>query len=170
MSKAEALNKKKPGTVAAQIEFRNALLYALEAQRWPLPEEKKAISDRSLQRLLNIKKHAIMSEQYQTPRYEHNSEDPDIAVKKLNGHVAGSIYGGGVYKIAYSADGKYLASVAADESIRLWDVKTGKTIQTIKNGGYVSKLTYSPDGQRIATNFKKIYECGIHTQGNCLTP
>lgn len=154
MSKAEALTKKNPEDVSAQIEYRNALLYALEAQRLPLPEGKKALADESLQRLLAIKKHQIASELYQTPHYETEYDDPDVAVEMFSGHLGG-VYGGGVYDIAYSADGKYLASVSADESIRLWNVQTGKTVNIISNGGFVSELAYSPVEQQIATGFEE---------------
>ncbi len=40
--------------------------------------------------------------------------------------------------IAFSPDGKILASACSDGKIRLWDTKTGKEQSTIDNKGYVT--------------------------------
>ena len=39
-----------------------------------------------------------------------------------------------VYSVAFSPDGKTLASSSWDKSIKLWDVATGKTIATPRGG------------------------------------
>jgi hypothetical protein len=58
----------------------------------------------------------------------------------------------GVECIAFSPDGKTLASAGWDKVIRLWDVKTGKEIQQLKgHQGKVLALSFSPDGRRLVS-------------------
>jgi WD40 repeat protein len=54
--------------------------------------------------------------------------------------------------VAYSPDGKTLASTSGDKTtIKLWDVATGKERATIKVPGYLYCLAYSPDGKMLAS-------------------
>ena len=57
-----------------------------------------------------------------------------------------------VLVVAYSPDGNYLASGSRDGSIRIWEVSSGKAIQTLTGHTYfVLSVAYSPDGQYIAS-------------------
>src|SRR5205814_247945 len=66
------------------------------------------------------------------------------------GEEVRSLQGGG-QGVAFSPDGKRLASVVTqpDRKIWVWDVQTGREIYTIKGGGY--GITFSPDGKRLAS-------------------
>lgn len=59
-----------------------------------------------------------------------------------------------VMGLAYSPDGKLLATVAADKTIRIWDTANGKSIMTIPTGDDYPNLyraiRFSPDGKQIA--------------------
>ena len=55
-----------------------------------------------------------------------------------------------VNHLAFSPDGKWLASSALDFSVRLWDVGSGKSVHELKGTVLVSGLAFSPDSRRLA--------------------
>ena len=57
-----------------------------------------------------------------------------------------------VVSVAFSPDGKILASGSWDKSIKLWDVATGKNTATLKgHTGWVNSVAFSPDGKTLAS-------------------
>jgi WD40 repeat protein len=57
-----------------------------------------------------------------------------------------------VFCVAYSPDGRTLASGSVDETIKLWDLKTGKERATLKgHTAGVQSVAYSPDGKTLAS-------------------
>jgi WD40 repeat protein len=59
---------------------------------------------------------------------------------------------GGVEAIAFSADGRWLASGGTDGSVRLWDVDTGKAIQIMRgHGREVTSLVFSRNGKVLTS-------------------
>lgn len=65
---------------------------------------------------------------------------------QIKGHL------GTVQSIAFSPDGKRIASGSEDKTIKIWDTATGKELLTLKgHSGQVRSVCFSPDGGRLAS-------------------
>jgi WD40 repeat protein len=54
---------------------------------------------------------------------------------------------------AFNPDGSMLATGSADETIRLWDPRSGRTLRTLAgHEREVTSLAFSPDGRRLASS------------------
>ena len=61
-------------------------------------------------------------------------------------------HGGVVSSVAFSNDGKTLASGSFDSTVKLWDVATRQELATLKgHGGVVSSVAFSNDGKTLAS-------------------
>jgi WD40 repeat protein/tRNA A-37 threonylcarbamoyl transferase component Bud32 len=62
-----------------------------------------------------------------------------------------TLAGGGI-GVAYSPDGKLLASGSQEGTVRVWDADTGKELFTLRgHASAVSGVAFSPDGKRLAS-------------------
>jgi WD40 repeat protein len=65
----------------------------------------------------------------------------------LSGHA------GLITRVAYSPDGRRLASVSRDRLVKVWDAATGEEILTLRgHTSGINGVAYSPDGQRLVTS------------------
>lgn len=73
----------------------------------------------------------------------------------LRGHSSGFLAGvklTGVRSVRFSPDGLTLASCSYDKTVKVWDVKTGQEIHTLRgHSDRVLSLTLSPDGQLLVS-------------------
>lgn len=64
-----------------------------------------------------------------------------------------------VRALVFSPDGTWLASGAKDNTIKIWDVATGRLLRTIYgHGSPVNALAVSPDSKRLASGSGTVYD------------
>jgi uncharacterized protein with WD repeat len=56
-----------------------------------------------------------------------------------------------VSALAWSPDGRYLASGSWDHTVQVWDAKTGSQLFSYRHGDIVDALAWSPDGRYLAS-------------------
>jgi WD40 repeat protein len=67
--------------------------------------------------------------------------------KPLAGHT------GEIEEVAYSRDGRYLASTSNDQTVRVWDARTGRLLRTFRgHTNRTSGIAFDPDSRRLASS------------------
>jgi WD40 repeat protein len=62
------------------------------------------------------------------------------------------VHKGKVLSVAFSPDGKYLASGSRDNTVKLWSLELQKEVSTLQEySSYFLSVTFSPDGKYLAS-------------------
>ncbi|RHY46670.1 hypothetical protein DYB30_005275, partial [Aphanomyces astaci] len=73
----------------------------------------------------------------------------DLSTKKVVRQLRGHVHQ--ITDVTFSPDARWLVTSAADGSLRVWDLPTGKCIDFVKFKHAVTSLSMSPTGEFIAT-------------------
>jgi WD40 repeat protein len=56
-----------------------------------------------------------------------------------------------IWGLAYSPDGRWIASASHDRTVKVWDAATGREVTTLPHQHRVSSVVFSPDGSGLAS-------------------
>ena len=90
------------------------------------------------------------------------ADDPRLVIES-GGHMAQ------IKELIFTSDGRYLVSAGDDKVIRIWDVKTGETVRTIR-GQIGTGLTGSILTMALSRNDKYLAAAGRLSQGDAVEP
>ena len=86
----------------------------------------------------------LFTVQFLAPLFGQIKQKPELVVQ--TGHTMQ------VYSMAFSPDGKTLASCSWDRTIKLWDVETGRQVKIFEdNAAPIYAVIFSPDGKTLAS-------------------
>jgi len=134
-------------SAGAEVQDRTSASKVEEVQKKELSEEEK---QQEARRLIELRRNTIKLKAF------IKKEE----VKTFSGHSSW------VQSVAFSPDGKFLASGSYDNTIKIWNINTDEEIRTLTGHGKgINSVAFSPDGKFLASgsddNTIKIWNINI---------
>ncbi|MEH2129769.1 MAG: ribosome assembly protein 4 [Nostoc sp.] len=139
INEINALNNSSEAFLVSE-QHPDALITALKASEKlkHAPWEKER-SDTQMQTVLTLQQAVYL-------KPKEPKENRAIEVNTLEGHSDM------VRRVAYSPNGQQLASASSDNTIKIWDVSSGKLLKSLSgHSSPVNLVAYSPNGRQLAS-------------------
>jgi WD40 repeat protein len=78
-----------------------------------------------------------------------------------------------VFSVAWSPDGRRLATGSGDNTVKVWDAASGEELLTLRHGSAVWSVAFSPDGRRLMSGDPgnvKVWSAPIDLQASAKAP
>lgn len=147
-SKTKTDNQKTNQSVATKTQIPSEKTDKLPGNGQPTVPEKTGIEKTGINGNLPPAKTLPTLKTEKTPSIKQpvkSSPKPPPKIQVFSDHT------NKVRSVAFSPDGQWVASGSLDETVKLWDAKTGDVKDFGKHSGGVNCIAYSPDGKRIAS-------------------
>jgi WD40 repeat protein len=93
---------------------------------------------------------AASSHRVDRDKYEHHLLVWEVATRRIVHNL--TLHTRRVLAMAFSPDGRFLATAGRDLNVRIWALATGKLVRTFAgHGKMVTALEFSPDGRTLAS-------------------
>ncbi len=126
--------EEKAGSVLKDAQAGDASRAYAKAWLFNLAALKQPVGDRSLPAVMG----RILMPELRTCAFREFWQSPQSS--------------GVFYAVAFSSDGRRLASASSDGTIRVWDVASGQILATLKgHSGSVTSVAFSPAGRYLAS-------------------